>query len=73
MTAKQALQDMITKAWETYAELTQEEIDGGYSDAMLSMERTEASGFAEGLTAAFTLIYNEQPVYDIDVDLEALQ
>jgi hypothetical protein len=37
--------------------IAKEEEDGGYSDAMLSMDRTRAEGYAEGLQAAYTLIY----------------
>lgn len=51
------LEDMITAAWAEFNEIAKEEEDGGYSDAMLSMDRTRAEGYAEGLQAAYTLIY----------------
>ena len=52
-------------------EIAKEEEDGDYGDAMLSMERTEANGFADGLSAAYQIIFNKEyasPVQLADSD-----
>lgn len=60
MTAKEMLQQMIDDAWAEFAEISKEEEEGDYSDAMLSMDRTRAEGFAEGLASAYFLMYDEE-------------
>jgi hypothetical protein len=59
MTPQQMLEEMIDSAWQEFAEITKEEEDGDYSDAMLSMDRTRAEGFADGLAAAYHLVYDK--------------
>jgi len=59
MNPQQMLEEMIDKATLNFLEIAKEEEDGDYSDAMLSMERTEASGFAEGLSVAYHVIFDK--------------
>ena len=47
-------------AWKEFSEIAKEEEEDGYSDAMVSMERTYAEGYAEALSVAYFLIYDEQ-------------
>ena len=56
---KEKLQSLIDSAWENFGEIVADEEAGDFSDAMLSMERTEAQGYAEGLSAAYSLIFGE--------------
>ena len=50
-------------AWE---EIAQEEADGGYSDAMLSIERGEAEGYYYGLRNAYIILEGHDPIGDED-------
>jgi hypothetical protein len=56
---KAQLQSMIDKAWQDFSEIAKAEEEDDYSDAMVSMERTEANGYAEGLSSAYRLIFGE--------------
>ena len=60
MTPQEMLEEMIDSAWNDFSEIAKEEEDDGYSDAMLSMDRTRAEGFAEGLAAAYHLVYDKE-------------
>jgi hypothetical protein len=60
MTPQQMLEQMIDSAWADFAEIATEEEEDGYSDAMLSMDRTRAEGFAEGLATAYHLVYDKE-------------
>ena len=46
----------LAKANAEFIEISTEEEEGGYSDAMLSMDRTRAEGYAEGLEYALNLL-----------------
>lgn len=59
MTPQEMLEQMIDNAWSDFNEIAQAEEDDDYSDAMQSMERTEAQGYAEGLSMAYNLVYNK--------------
>lgn len=59
MTPQEMLEQMIDKAWETYNEVLAQEIEDDYSDAMVSMERTEAEGFALGLQTGYFVAYDK--------------
>lgn len=59
MTPKEMLQHQIDKAWAEYVELHKAEIESGYDDAMDGFERKEAEGYAMGLEAAYSLLFNE--------------
>jgi len=56
---KLKLESLIDSAWENFSAIAADEEEGDYSDAMLSMERTEAQGYAEGLGVAYHLIFGE--------------
>jgi hypothetical protein len=59
MENKLKLESLIDSAWENFNVIVADEEEGDYSDAMLSMERTEAQGYAEGLSVAYELIFGE--------------
>lgn len=59
MTPQEMLEQMIDNAWTDFNEIAQAEEEDDYSDAMVSMERTEAQGYAEGLSMAYNLVYNK--------------
>ncbi len=60
MNSQQQLEHYIEEAWAEFNEIATEEEEGDYSDAMLSMERTRAEGFAFGLEHAYYTIYKER-------------
>ncbi len=60
MTPQEMLRDMIDDAWKEYTDIAKEEEDDDYSDAMVSIERSYAEGYAEALSVAYFLIYDEQ-------------
>ena len=68
MTPQQMLEQMIDKATLDFSEIAKEEEDGDYSDAMLSMERTEANGFLEGLSVAYHIIFDKEYLPQIELD-----
>ena len=68
MTPQEMLEQMIDKATLDFIEIAKEEEDGDYSDSMLSMERTEANGFADGLSAAYQVIFNKEYVSNVALD-----
>jgi hypothetical protein len=57
---QEKLKSMIDKAWQDFSEIAEAEEADGYSDAMVSMERTEANGYAEGLSHAYYVFYGEE-------------
>jgi hypothetical protein len=67
MTPQQMLETQIEEAWISFNEIATEEEEEGYSDAMLSMDRTRAEGYAEGLAYAYRLIYDKEftPKFEI--------
>jgi hypothetical protein len=60
MTPQEMLEEMIDKAWTDYVDIHKAEIDSGYDDAMDGFERKEAEGFALGLEAAYSVVYNKE-------------
>jgi hypothetical protein len=64
MTVKDKLKQDIHKAWDEFNEIAAEEEEDGYSDAMVSMDRTRAEGYAEGLQYAWELMYDETYEYE---------
>jgi hypothetical protein len=64
---KKIFQLQIDSAWREFNEIAQEEEEGDYSDAMLSMDRTRAEGYAEGLGMAYYIFYGEKytPTFEI--------
>lgn len=60
MNPQEMLEQMIDKAWADYVDIHKAEIDSGYDDAMDGFERKEAEGFACGLEAAYSVIFNKE-------------
>ena len=52
------LKNLMLIAEQEYEELVTEEKDGDYGDAMLSMQRTEASGRIDALAELYKLTYD---------------
>jgi hypothetical protein len=53
------MRESIRLALQEFSEIAQEEQDGDYSDAMLSMDRTRAEGYADGLLSAYYQVFGE--------------
>lgn len=70
MTPQQMLEQMIDKAILDFLEIAKAEEDDDYGDAMVSMERTEANGFVDGLSAAYYLVYDKEYVSPVDLGLD---
>ena len=70
MTPQQMLEEMIDKATIDFLRIAKEEEDDDYSDAMQSMERTEAYGFAEGLSVAYQVIFDKEYVSTVELSGE---
>jgi hypothetical protein len=51
------LKNLMLEAETDYTEIEIEEREGGYSDAMLSMERTRAEGRMDALVEVYALTY----------------
>jgi hypothetical protein len=51
------LKNLMLVAEQELTELATEEEEGGYSDAMLSMQRTEAEGRLDALVEVYALTY----------------
>jgi hypothetical protein len=68
MTPQEMLEQMIDKASLDFMEIAKEEEDGDYGDAMLSMERTQAEGFVDGLSAAYYIIYDKEYISPVALD-----
>jgi hypothetical protein len=51
------LKNLMLEAENDYIEIENEEREGGYSDAMLSMERTRAEGRMDALVEVYALTY----------------
>ena len=68
MTPQEMLEQMIDKATTDFIEIAKEEEEGDYGDAMISMERSQAEGFADGLSAAYYIIYDKEYVSQVALD-----
>ena len=68
MTPQEMLEQMIDKATLDFSEIAKEEEEGDFGDAMLSMERTEANGFLEGLSVAYHIIFDKEYLPQIELD-----
>ena len=51
------LKNLMLMAEQNLTEISTEEEEGGYSDAMLSMQRTEAEGRLDALVEVYNLTY----------------
>jgi hypothetical protein len=70
MTPQEMLEQLIDKANLDFLEIAKEEEDGDYGDAMLSMERTEADGYLQGLQVAYQLVYNKEYISPVSSEPE---
>jgi hypothetical protein len=68
MTPQQMLEEMIDKATLDFLRIAKEEEEDDYSDAMQSMERTEANGFVEGLSVAYHMIFDKEYISPVELD-----
>ena len=68
MTPQEMLEQMIDKATLDFLEIAKEEEEGDYGDAMLSMERTQAEGFVDGLSAAYYIVYDKEYISPVRLD-----
>jgi hypothetical protein len=68
MTPQEMLEQMIDKATLDFLQIAKDEEDGDYSDAMQSMDRTEASGFVDGLSLAYHMIFDKEYVSSVALD-----
>ena len=68
MKPQEMLESMIDNAWTDFNEIAQAEEEDGYSDAMQSMERTEANGFVEGLSVAYHIIFDKEYISPVELD-----
>jgi hypothetical protein len=68
MTPQEMLEQMIDKATLDFLDIAKEEEDGDFGDAMLSMERTQAEGFVDGLSAAYYIVYDKEYTSQIALD-----
>ena len=68
MTPQEMLEQMIDKATLDFLEIAKEEEDGDYGDAMLSMERTEADGYVQGLSVAYHIIFDKEYISPVELD-----
>jgi hypothetical protein len=68
MTPQQMLEQMIDKATLDFLEIAKAEEDDDYSDAMVSMERTEANGFVDGLSVAYHMIFDKEYISPVELD-----
>lgn len=53
--------EKIKQANIAWQEIAQQEADGGYNDAMLSIERGEAEGYYFGLRSAYIILNGHAP------------
>ncbi len=60
------LLEEINKAKTAWDDIEQQEADGGYNDAMLSIARGEAEGFYFGLRYAYIIINGHAPAGEED-------
>lgn len=57
---KEHLKLLIQKAWEDFNDLAKAEEEAGFEDEMITMDKTRAQGYAEGLSAALQHIFKEE-------------
>jgi len=67
MTPQEMLEEMIDKATIDFLRIAKEEEDDDYGDAMVSMERTEANGFVDGLSTAYHIIFDKEYIPTVEL------
>jgi hypothetical protein len=70
MTPQEMLEHLIDKASLDFLEIAKAEEEDDYSDAMVSMERTEADGFLQGLQVAYQLIFDKEYISPVSLEPE---
>ena len=70
MTAQEMLEQLIDNATKDFIEIAKAEEEDDYSDAMVSMERTEADGFLQGLSVAYHIIFDKEYISPISLEEE---
>ena len=70
MTPQEMLEHLIDKASLDFLEIAKAEEDDDFSDAMVSMERTEADGFLQGLQVAYQLVFDKEYVSPVSLESE---
>jgi hypothetical protein len=70
MTPQEMLEQLIDNATKDFIEIAKAEEDDDYSDAMVSMERTEADGFLQGLSVAYHIMFDKEYVSPISLEEE---
>ena len=68
MTPQEMLEQMIDKATLDFLQIAKDEEDGDFGDAMLSMDRTEASGFVDGLSLAYHMVFDKEYISPVALD-----
>jgi hypothetical protein len=70
MTPQEMLEQLIDNATKEFIEIAKAEEEDGYSDAMVSMERTEADGFLQGLSVAYHIMFDKEYISPISLEDE---
>jgi hypothetical protein len=70
MTPQEMLEQLIDKASLDFLEIAKTEEEDDFGDAMLSMERTEADGYLQGLQVAYQLVYNKEYISPVSMEQE---
>jgi hypothetical protein len=70
MTPQEMLEQLIDKASLDFLEIAKTEEEGDFSDAMLSMERTEADGYLQGLQVAYQLVFDKEYISPVSLEPE---
>ena len=70
MTPQEMLEQLIDKASLDFLEIAKTEEEGDFSDAMLSMERTEADGYLQGLQVAYQIVFDKEYISPVSLEPE---
>ncbi len=70
MTPQEMLEQLIDNATKDFIEIAKAEEEDGYSDAMVSMERTEADGFLQGLSVAYHIMFDKEYISPVSLEDE---
>ena len=70
MTPQEMLEQLIDKASLDFLEIAKAEEEDDYSDAMVSMERTEADGYLQGLQVAYQLVFDKEYISPVSLEPE---
>jgi hypothetical protein len=54
------LKAVVQSAWKEFEEFSKAEEEAGYQDEMITMHKTRAEGYAQGLQTAYQLFYKEE-------------